>query len=70
MKSCGHEHITVPDCDTCYIVKLKKRVDKLLAVEYKRLDRITRLENAIDKVLNAEDNTNAMDYLRTVRWET
>lgn len=47
MKACGHEHVTVEGCDTCYVVKLKKRVDKLLAAEYKRLNRIAMLEAAI-----------------------
>jgi len=51
MKACGHENVTVEGCDTCYVVKLKKRVDKLLAAEHKRLDRIRELESAARAVL-------------------
>jgi protein gp37 len=53
MKACGHENITVEGCDTCYVVKLKKRVDKLLAAEYKRLDRIAKLEAALTDALDS-----------------
>jgi protein gp37 len=55
MKVCGHEHITVEGCDTCYIVKLKKRVDKLLATEYKRLARIAELEAVAEAAVKVCD---------------
>jgi hypothetical protein len=55
MKACGHEHVTVEGCDTCYIVKLKKRVDKLLAAEYKRLERIALLESALQFYANKDN---------------
>lgn len=54
MKKCGHDNESVQGCDICYIVKLKKRVERLLVAEYTRLNRIVELEKAAQDVVEAE----------------